>query len=47
MKKKWYKLLVRQFEMRWDDIKILLIIGIPFGILLILMHDCFDFTHLH
>lgn len=47
MKAKWYISLAKHLGMSWDDLKMLLFVGVPFGIILILMQNCFDFTHLH
>jgi hypothetical protein len=36
-----------QVAMNLDDLEILLFVGVPFGVLLILLSGCFDFTSLH
>jgi hypothetical protein len=41
-----YKRIHDWVAMNLDDLEILLFVGLPFGILLILLSGCFDFTNL-
>jgi hypothetical protein len=42
--KQWYKNMMESFHHCRDDLEYLLIVGIPGGILMILLHDHMDFS---
>jgi hypothetical protein len=44
--KKWYNSLTEFMNQYMDDLEILFIVGLPFGIVIILIHKCLDYSHL-
>jgi hypothetical protein len=44
--KKWFHKLGELLNHNKDDLEWLLFVGLPFGILIILIHSCFDSTYL-
>jgi len=44
--KLWYKDLIESLHWISDDLKYLLFVGLPGGILMILLHECMDYSNL-
>lgn len=44
--KRWYHKLEECLNHNKNDLEWLLFVGLPFGILIILIRGCLDFTHL-
>jgi hypothetical protein len=44
--KKWLKEIASLIDLSMDDLEYLLFVGLPFGIILILLHNLVDYTHL-
>jgi hypothetical protein len=44
--KYWYNDMAELLNPYKDDLEYLLYVGIPFGIVIILLHEHFDFSHL-
>jgi hypothetical protein len=42
----WFKNIYGFIDKNRDDLVYLLFVGVPFGIIIILMNACFDFSHL-
>jgi hypothetical protein len=44
--KPWYNEIYGFIVKNKDDLAYLLFVGLPFGIIIILLHACLDFSHL-
>jgi hypothetical protein len=44
--KSWHKKINGFVTKNRDDLSYLLFVGLPFGIIIILLHTCMDFSHL-